>query len=143
MISQTAEYALRAVIHLAMNTSEPQTTQMIARSTHVSLPYLSKVLQELNRAGIVHSQRGLHGGFALAISKEDLSVLDVINVIDPIPRIKRCPLGIDSHDTDLCQLHRRLDEAVSTLEGAFRETTIAELVNADSSNLPLIAGAAR
>ena len=65
MISQTAEYALRAIVYLA-GQELPQTTQQIAATTRVPAGYLSKVLQALARGGLVHSQRGLHGGFTLA-----------------------------------------------------------------------------
>src|SRR5579872_3868613 len=97
MISQTSEYALRAVVHLALWTEEPQTAQQIATATKTPLPYLSKVLQSLRRAGIVHSQRGLHGGCLLAKSPEDLSVYEVIQAVDPWKRITTCPLGLPQH----------------------------------------------
>jgi Rrf2 family nitric oxide-sensitive transcriptional repressor len=44
MISQTAEYALRAIVYLAMNPGEAFTAQQISLSTKVPAPYLSKVL---------------------------------------------------------------------------------------------------
>jgi len=109
MISQTSEYALRAVIHLASFTGEPQTTQKIAVQTRVSVPYLSKVLQGLARAGIVHSQRGLHGGFELRHDIHTLTVYDVVNAIDPIQRITVCPLALENHKVGLCVLHARVD----------------------------------
>ena len=58
MISQTAEYALRAIVFLA-DQAEPRTTQQIAAATRVPPSYLSKVMQALSRARVVHSQRGL------------------------------------------------------------------------------------
>ena len=63
MISQTAEYALRAVVFLSMNVDAAFTTQQIAVATKVPAAYLSKVMQSLVRAGLVRSQRGLGGGF--------------------------------------------------------------------------------
>ena len=53
MFSQTVEYALRAVVHLASNMKRPQTTEEIAKVTKVPQAYLSKVLQSLVAAGIV------------------------------------------------------------------------------------------
>src|SRR5579871_6722562 len=78
MFSQTAEYALRAVVFLASQEGKPRTTQEIALATKVPIGYLSKVMQGLGRKGLVHSQRGLHGGFTLARSAEELTVLDII-----------------------------------------------------------------
>src|SRR5688572_19877331 len=102
MVSQTAEYALRAVVCLGSQADTPMTTQQIADATRVPAGYLSKVLQALGRAGLVHSQRGLHGGFTLGRPMDQLSVLDVINAVDPLKRIERCPLGLATHGTNLC-----------------------------------------
>ena len=137
MISQTAEYALRAVAHLAGQTAGVQTTQQIAETTRVPLPYLSKVLQALARGGLIHSQRGLHGGFTLLKSPEALSVYDVVQAVDPLQRITTCPLGLAAHGTHLCPLHRRLDDALSQVEQAFRESTIADLLREPSTSKPL------
>src|SRR5689334_18543405 len=73
MVSQTAEYALRAVVCLGNQAGTPLTTQQIAEVTRVPVGYLAKVMQALGRGGIVSSQRGLHGGFTLARPMDELS----------------------------------------------------------------------
>lgn len=128
MLSQTAEYALRAVVFLGERYGSPCTTRHIADATRVPNGYLSKVLQLLSRGGIVRSQRGLHGGFELARPPEDTSLLDVIQIVEPLRRIKSCPLELPEHEGMLCPLHRRLDEALASVEASFGGTTIAELV---------------
>lgn len=134
MISRTAEYALRAIVCLADQEGRPLTTQQIAELTQVPAGYLSKVLQALGRGELVVSQRGLHGGFTLGRSSAEISVLDVVNAVDPIERIRKCPLGVKAHSGSLCPLHRRLDSAMEMVERAFAETTIAELL-ADPNQL--------
>ena len=116
MISQTAEYALRAVVHLAANPKEAQTARQVADATCAPLAYVSKVLQELVRAGVVHGQRGPHGGFTLLIPIEELTVYDVVQAIDPVRRITACPLGIGAHHKKLCCLHERLDDAAELVK---------------------------
>jgi Rrf2 family nitric oxide-sensitive transcriptional repressor len=137
MISQTSEYALRAIVWLADHSSKPQTTHDIAQSTKVPAGYLSKVLQSLGRSQLVQSQRGLHGGFVLARDAESITVLDVINAVDPIRRIESCPLKLESHGTHLCPLHRRIDDAIASIEQAFGDTTIAELLAEPNTSRPL------
>lgn len=137
MFSQTVEYALRAVVHLAMRRSEPQTTAMIAESTKVPTAYLSKVLQGLRAKGIVNLQRGLGGGVSLAIPPDKLTILDVVTAVDPIPRIRTCPLELKSHGVRLCALHFRMDAALSKVEDAFRSTTLAELLTDPNPSVPL------
>lgn len=137
MISQTAEYALRAVVWLAGNPEATFGTPQIARATQVPAGYLSKTLQALARAGLVESNPGRGGGFRLARPPADISVLDVVNVVDPVQRIRTCPLKLKSHRRQLCPLHRRLDAAAAAVEKAFAETTIAEVVGDSSLIRPL------
>ena len=131
MISQTAEYALRAVVHLATlekSGSSSQTVMQIAEGTRVPAGYLAKVLQVLSRTDLIVSQRGLGGGFRLGKPAGEISIYEVIQAVDPLQRIRECPLGLEAHGTNLCPLHRRLDDAMLLIEEQFRSTTIAELV---------------
>ncbi|MCH8878418.1 MAG: Rrf2 family transcriptional regulator [Planctomycetes bacterium] len=137
MISQTAEYALRAMVAIAQNSGDAVVTPMIAEITKVPPGYLSKVLQTLRKAGLVESRRGLGGGFILAKPAEEVTLLEVVNAVAPIKRIDRCPLGIDSHGTNLCPLHKRLDESAELVEQSFASITIAELLSEPGRNAPL------
>ena len=137
MLSQTVEYALRAAVHLAAKAPAAQTSEQIAEVTLVPQAYLSKILQSLSRARIVRSQRGLHGGFTLASDPADLTILEVVNAVDPVQRIRTCPLGLKTHGKRLCPLHRRLDAALEHVEQAFGTTTLADILAEPSSSVPL------
>jgi Rrf2 family nitric oxide-sensitive transcriptional repressor len=137
MFSQTVEYALRAVVVLAQNPDNPQTAQNIAAAAQLPADYLIKVMQALGRAGLVGAQRGKHGGFSLSRDPADLTILDIINAVDPIRRIHFCPLKIKAHGTHLCPLHRKLDAAMATVEESFRTTTLAELLSEPAPYQPL------
>jgi len=137
MFSQTVEYALRAVAHLAYEAPDPRTTEQVAEATRVPPAYLSKVLQALSRGGIVKSQRGVGGGIALARPADELTILEVVNAVEPIQRIKSCPLGLKSHGVRLCPLHRRIDDAMATVEAAFGSTTLAEILAEPTHSPPL------
>jgi Rrf2 family protein len=138
LFSQTVEYALRAAVMLADRPDEPQVTGDIAAKTRAPSGYLSKVLQSLGRAGLVKAQRGLGGGWMLTRPPADVTVLEVINAVDPIQRIETCPLGLKSHGRDLCPLHRKLDDALALVEKAFASTTLADVVgNKRGQNKPL------
>ena len=120
MISQTAEYALRAITHLALTPQKAQTSTEIAEATQVPSSYLSKVLQSLGRSGLIIAQRGLHGGFTLSKSPQEITVFEIVQAVDPMQRITTCPLGIVSHGANLCPLHKRLDAVMETLEASFQ-----------------------
>jgi Rrf2 family protein len=137
MFSQTNEYALRVVTYLAMNPDKPAKNADIAKVTQVPPGYLYKVLQTLDRGGLVRGQRGMHGGFTLARIPDQISVLDVISAVDPLPRVKLCPLHLDGHALHLCSLHKRIDRAFSLVEEAFAKSTIAELLTDSSCGVPM------
>ena len=137
MFSQTVEYALRAVAFLAGQAPRARTTDQIAKATLVPKPYLSKVLQKLGEKGVVHSQRGVGGGMTLVKLPTELTILEVVNAVEPIERIRECPLGLKSHGVRLCPLHKRLDDAMATVEAAFSSTTLAEVLAEPSPSIPL------
>jgi Rrf2 family transcriptional regulator, nitric oxide-sensitive transcriptional repressor len=137
VFSQTVEYALRAAVYLANEASAARTTDQIAAATRVPRAYLSKVLQSLTKAGLVHSQRGLGGGITLGKSAEELTILEVVNAVEPIQRIRTCPLGLAAHGVHLCPLHHRLDRALATVEEALGSTTLAEVLADPSPSIPL------
>lgn len=134
MISQTAEYALRAIVFLA-DQLEPRTNAQIAEATQIPLGYLAKVMQGLSRARFVTAQRGLYGGFTLAHKADQLTVLSIVNSVDPVRRFHECPLGL--HGINLCPLHRSLDDAAKAVEATFGDTTIADLINVPKHRKPL------
>jgi Rrf2 family nitric oxide-sensitive transcriptional repressor len=137
MFSQTVEYALRAVVHLAMKSPDPQTTAEISIATQVPTPYLSKVLQGLCAEKIVRLQRGVGGGVSLAREPAKLSILDIVNAVEPIQRIRSCPLELKSHGKRLCSLHHRMDEALKQMEHAFSATTLQDLIRDRNPSVPL------
>lgn len=137
MFSQTVEYALRAVAYLASSAPEARTTDQIAGATRVPRAYLSKVLQALTRGGIVRTQRGSGGGITLVKDPSSLTILEVVNSVEPVGRIQTCPLGIAGHGENLCPLHRRMDDALAKVEQAFAHTTLAEILNEETTSIPL------
>ncbi len=139
MISQTVEYALRAMVILARHDALLRSSRDIARAIDVPSPYLAKVMQGLVRAGLLRSRRGVNGGFTITKDPAELTVWDVVQAVDPIQRIRRCPLNLDAHSGQLCPLHRRLDEALEGVETIFQETTLAELVAHEGRTSPLCA----
>ena len=100
--------------------------EAIAKETKVPEAYLAKILQALNRAGLVCAQKGKGGGYALNQQQEKISLYQIINAVYPFERITRCPLGIAEH-TSLCPLHKKLDAAYAEFEQIFADCTLHQL----------------
>lgn len=127
VITQTTEYGLRAVVYLA-SAGESATSSTISEATGAPLGYLPKILGTLCKAGILDSQRGVGGGFVLARDPRDLTVLEVVQALEPRPhKIERCPLSRPDH-LNLCPLHRLLARQITATEAAFRSATIQSLI---------------
>lgn len=136
MLSKTAEYALRTVACLAGDAGEAASADLLCDQTKVPRRYLHKVLQGLVRAELVRSRSGPGGGYSLARSTDEITILDVVNAVAPLERIRHCPLGLPSH-TSLCPLHNELDKAYAATETAFSRVTIAELLRSGNRIIPL------
>ncbi len=127
MLSQTAEYALRATVHLAAEPLISCTAIDIAHGVRAPLGYLTKVLARLARAGLVVGRRGRHGGFMLARPARSISMFDVIAASDPPASPPRCPFD---HDAQLgCPLYLRLGQALALEQRFYRTVTLQHLLS--------------
>ncbi len=137
MFSQTTEYALRAMAWLALSPDTLVSTGSLADHTQVPEHYLAKVLQQLAAANLIKGRRGVGGGYMLARPAEDIAVSEVVRIVGSLNRISTCPLGLANHGSNLCPLHRLLDdvarEAFEILDGK----SLRDLVDQPGANKPL------
>ncbi len=136
MLPKTAEYALRTVACLAQDSSQSASADHLSEQTKVPRRYLHKVLQSLAKAQLVQSRSGPGGGYTLARPMDEITILDVVNAVAPMERIRHCPLGLPTH-TSLCPLHAELDRSYAATEAAFARVTIGELLRSTSKIIPL------
>jgi len=135
MLSQTAEYALRAVLYLAnRDDGQPVRVDEIGAALGIPANYLSKTLNTLVRARVLASLRGPHGGFRLAVAAEDLPLLRVVGPFDQIVQRRSCLLGNpECSDRHACAAHRAWKETAEKVQEFFRTTTIADIRASDAT----------
>jgi Rrf2 family protein len=128
VLSQTAEYALRAVFYLAERPEQgPVRVNDVADALGVPQNYLSKILNELAREGVLGSVRGPHGGFQLAVEAGRLRLIDVVSHFDELTLGRRCVLGRPKcSDANPCGAHARWKPVAAQISAFFRETTVAD-----------------
>ncbi|WP_148135321.1 RrF2 family transcriptional regulator [Candidatus Formimonas warabiya] len=90
-ISEMLSLALHSVVLIAASTKEIVNVKEISAATGCSEAHLVKVLQRLVRAGFLYSIRGPKGGFGMAKSPEEISLLDVYQVIEGPVKLDGCP----------------------------------------------------
>ncbi len=128
MLSRTGEYALRAVIHLAQNRNRwPIPGNRIAEEAGVPAKYLSKVLGDLVRIGVLLSSRGKQGGFRMARSPDKTLLMDVLAPFEQFDE-QRCPFGGGRcSDQAPCLAHQRWKEVVDAEQRFLRSTTVQDV----------------
>jgi Rrf2 family protein len=131
MLSQTAEYALRAVLAVATEGSDqPVGAARLAARLGIPQNYLSKTLHQLARAGVLESTRGKSGGFRLARAADKISLLEVVSPFDDVTGRRTCLMGQPvCSDQNSCAAHERWKEVAERTADFFRETTVADLAS--------------
>ena len=129
MLSQTAEYALRAVVHLARQPGDdPVRVDDVAEALSVPRNYLSKILHVLARDGVLTSTRGPKGGFRLATPATGLRLIDVVEEFDCLDEKGACLLGREvCGDDNPCTAHTHWKDVSATISTFFEHTTVADL----------------
>src|SRR3954451_14257599 len=105
----------------------------VARRQRIPERFLEQIFGELRRTGILESRRGAHGGFCFAVPPEEVTVLDIVEILDGEVRPARCSAGGQCYiaDAPLCATSRVWDEAREALENGFGRYSIAALAAAD------------
>jgi Rrf2 family iron-sulfur cluster assembly transcriptional regulator len=108
MLSMTAQYALRAFVYIAAQEAKrPVLAKEIAAHTGVPAQYLSRILRDAVRAGLLESARGVGGGFRLARPAGRIRLFDVLAAYDNVLDRSRCPFGQPKcNDDHPCGFHR-------------------------------------
>lgn len=131
MLSQTALYALRALVYLSRQPDDDyHQTRGMARVIGVPPNYLGKTLQKLARERIIDSQKGLHGGFRAARLPEQVRLYDILRAVESIPR--ELEVGVETvFDGEFPGLCRRFDGLCRMYKRMLTEVTLADVMDAD------------
>ncbi|RMD82827.1 MAG: Rrf2 family transcriptional regulator [Candidatus Dadabacteria bacterium] len=130
MLSATAQHALKALIALAeLEPAEFAGAAAIAKATGAPANYLGKLLQNLSRAGLLESRKGLGGGFRLAKPPSRISLYEIVEPIDRVSRFAGCLMGnaVCSDDRQ-CALHQRWAAVRDAYLGMLMECTLADVL---------------
>ena len=117
-------------MELALNDcGSPLGVYEIARRQHIPERFLEQIFGELRRADILESRRGAQGGFYFAVPPEEITVLDIVEILDGEVRPARCSAGGTCYiaDAPLCATSRVWDEARVAIEEVFGRYTIAQI----------------
>ena len=130
MLSRTGEYALQAMIYLARHPDEwPVSGRKIAEETGISRNYLSRILGNLVRTGLLDSSPGIRGGFRMVRPAQEIRLLDVVSPFESSRSFDRSSPCSDKllNSNDPCAGHAPWERAERAYAGFLRETSLHEL----------------
>ncbi len=130
MISNKCKYAFRAVLYLAVESSESNKIGIagLAEELKIPMPYLGKILQELVSKNIISSSKGPNGGFFLTEKNLKAPLINIIDAIDGLGYFENCGLGLeDCSDDHPCPIHSDFKVARNHLKTVFSNKTIEKL----------------
>lgn len=133
-LTKKSKYAVRALVELAVGGCDsPLGVAEVAHRQHIPERFLEQIFGELRRANILTSRRGAHGGYTFCMPTEEISVLDIVEILDGEIRPARCSAGGTCYieDAPLCVTSKIWDEARVALEGVFGQYSIAQLADAE------------
>lgn len=128
-ISRLADYSTVVMAFFATHPKSRFSAAAVAEATCIALPTVSKILKFLNEANLLISTRGVNGGYQLARDAEQITVVDVISVIDGKPAVTQCGQGdaICVHDR-ICQLRGNWQFLNRMIVNVLKSVSIADMI---------------
>lgn len=128
-ITRETDYAIRCVLHLSYSPDKVTMVDEIAKERKIPKSFLAKILQKLARAKIVKSFRGIKGGFRLAKKPREITLLDVIEVIEGPVAMNKCAINKKICSlSNSCSVHPVWVEIRKDVEKRLRQQNFEKLI---------------
>jgi Rrf2 family protein len=135
-LSRTVSYALQATIHLAINNSDsPVPCSKLATEGGMPERFLLQILRSLVTHGILHSTRGVEGGYSLGRTADEISLLQIIEAIDgPLDSKLNTVNSLPQSSSD--RLRQALEDVATTSRKQLEQIKLSSLLGSSqrSSN---------
>ncbi|MBN1492619.1 MAG: Rrf2 family transcriptional regulator [Candidatus Omnitrophica bacterium] len=129
LITRETDYAIRALVHIAKSDKEIVTVTDLVETTAVPRPFLRKLLQTLNREGVLKSFKGKSGGFTLALSPEEILITRIITIFQGTMQLNECMFKKDiCPNTETCSLRKILNNIQDYATRSFAGVTLKEIM---------------
>ena len=139
-ISRLTDYATVILAALAETPGRVQTSACLADQTKLALPTVSKLLKQLQRAGLVASTRGLRGGYQLARAATEISAADLLDALAGPFSITDCASGQGNCELEKsCRVGHAWQRLNVTIRRSLREVSLAQLAGFDSNQPRVLA----
>ena len=137
-ISRLTDYATVVLATLAKEPERVQTATALAEHTRIAAPTVSKLLKQLQRANLVTSTRGLHGGYQLARAATEITAADILDALEGPVALTDCSAGHGNCGIEQsCQVGRVWQKLNGAIRRSLNEVSLAQLAGIDSGQVRL------
>lgn len=134
--SKTAEYAIRILTYLHRYHETSHSVNVLHQELGLPYKYLTKMVTDLVKKGLILSSRGREGGISLAQNADQIRLCDILEAIGEPLEHERCILGFDKCDaSNPCALHEQWVKPKELIETMLTTTTLASLVDDKATKL--------
>ena len=135
LINRNTDYAVRALCCIAEQKQEVISADQLVKSLEMPRPFLRKILQALNKEGLLNSSKGKGGGFTLTVSPEEITLVDVMKIFQGPVRLNECKFKkSDCPYIDDCFLKKKIDEIEKEVIAKLKAITIESIIKKHSCN---------
>jgi len=129
LITRNTDYAVRALCCIAEQKQGVISADQLVKSLEMPRPFLRKILQTLNKEGLLNSSKGKGGGFVLAVSPGKITLTDVIKIFQGPIRLNECKFRkSDCSYINDCLLKKKIDEIEKEVIKKLKTITIASII---------------
>jgi Rrf2 family protein len=130
MFSKACEYAIRAVLYIAIKSTDGQRLGLreIAKEVDSPVPFTAKILQTLSREGLISSNKGPNGGFYIRPKSKPIPLSAIVLAIDGTDTLHNCAIGLkECSDRFPCPIHDQVKAYKDSLRRAMNGKTIQQM----------------
>ena len=129
VFSRACEYGIQGTLYIATKQGERVGIKEIAMELKIPVHFLAKILQSLAEKGVLTSYKGVHGGFTLQRSPENIRLIDVVEAIDGLNFFENCILGFpECGNENPCPVHDRWGQIRDVISSMLSDDSLADLM---------------
>ncbi len=134
-ISKMADYGTLIMVYLARRSTQLCNAREIAEQTHVHVPTVSKLLKRLTLAGLLRSERGVHGGYRLSRPADEISLAQIIYAVDDVRGLTECTVGPDACSLQgICHIQGHWRVISQVIDEALRRVNLTAFLRSPTAH---------
>jgi Rrf2 family protein len=129
-LTKTSEYAIRVMVYLANQKERRMSANYLHQKLNIPYKYLGKMMRNLAAAGLVKSMRGKTGGYQVCCNLDEITLAQIVDVVEGLESYDRCLLGFEKCGDDKpCPMHKLWGPQRDAIKAMIFNTTLQDLVD--------------